>query len=277
MRMNFECTGCGKCCHFPDGYKLVISTTEWTDYADCFPLFLSFEFFRADCLAVGLREGTTLTKPESWEHLANSGQVIAVETALGKMYLQMRAQIFALPGPDGRCQALKDKKCSIYDDRPLVCRAYPVATDYPLKGITAMSAKGLKRDIEKKDYECKSDDSAPMLIENDILPTETQALIDKYWLGLRDVSKLLMKAEGFDRVMREAAEMMQTNVDYQWRTDLMPILRFMSPQKVPDKEGLLRRQMQLLQEILASPGESETKKIAAHVYESYQLQGVPVP
>ena len=68
-----------------------------------------------------------------------------------------------------------------------------------------------------------------------------------------------------------------TNLDYQWRTDLLPLLRFMSPQKVPDKKGLLRRQMQPLQEVLAVPGQSETKAIAAHVYESYKRQGVPVP
>lgn len=277
MRMNFECTGCGKCCHFPGDHRLVISTSEWTDYADRFPLYLSFEFFRADYVAVGLRKDTALTKEESWDHLADTGQVIGVQTDQGKMYLQLRAQLFALPGPDGHCQALRDKKCSIYNDRPLVCRAYPIATDYPLKGVTAMSVEALKWDIENKAYECRNDEGAPVLLGDDLLPTDARALIDRYWQGLREVSALLMKTEIFDRVIKAAAEKMQTTLEYQWRTDLTPILESTSPRRVPDKNGLLRRQMQLLQEILAAPGESEAKQIALEIYSLYLMQGVPEP
>ena len=269
--MHFECTSCGKCCHFPDGHRLVISALEWEAYADRFPLYCSLEFFRADLVAVGLREHYSLTKDESWQHIVDTGRLIALN---GSQYLHMRAQIYALPGPDGNCLALKDKKCTIYAERPLVCQTYPVVTDFPKKLLDEASVAALMRDIEEKEYECKSDNSVPSILKSGNLPTHIESLIDKYWEGLRELSCALADGAELKSILKDVYLKLRTNASFEWRMDMTPIMRVLPPKRITDTNRLLQRQMQLLQSVMDASMANEARTIASQLYLAYQSKGI---
>lgn len=54
--------------------------------------------------------------------------------------------------PDGTCAALVDGRCSVYDYRPAICRAYPLYLDI-YSGVCALTeCKAVPEDMRLEDY-----------------------------------------------------------------------------------------------------------------------------
>lgn len=84
--LRFACTGCGRCCTGGDGYVWV--TVD-------------------EAVALAQRVGLTVD-------------------AFGSRFLRRFGERYALiDGPDGDCVFLRGKSCSVYEERPAQCRAYP--------------------------------------------------------------------------------------------------------------------------------------------------------
>lgn len=87
--LKFSCTGCGKCCTGPSGFVFV---TE-----------------------------------EEMQGMANELQISL--DLFKRKYTRKRNNQYALTerknGDEYACVFLKDKKCLVYQNRPLQCRTYP--------------------------------------------------------------------------------------------------------------------------------------------------------
>lgn len=84
--LRFACTGCGRCCTGGDGYVWV--------------------------------------SPDEIRALAVRFDLAADE--FGRRYLRRFEGRYALlDGPGGDCVFLSGKSCTVYDDRPAQCRAFP--------------------------------------------------------------------------------------------------------------------------------------------------------
>jgi Fe-S-cluster containining protein len=84
--LRFACTGCGRCCTGSDGYVWVT---------------------REEICALAERFGISLDQ-------------------FGKRFLRRVGARYALvDGPHGDCVFLVGKVCSVYEDRPSQCRAFP--------------------------------------------------------------------------------------------------------------------------------------------------------
>ena len=70
--------------------------------------------------------------------------------------------------PDGTCAALVDGRCSVYEYRPAICRAYPLYIDM-YSGVCALTeCPAVPPDMRPEDY-----------------PEAMEALLDiyQYWIG----------------------------------------------------------------------------------------------
>ncbi|MBV4492939.1 YkgJ family cysteine cluster protein [Pseudomonas oryzicola] len=108
--LRFACTGCGKCCtghHVP---LTLAETRRWA--ADAGQVIVLLEAFVTD--GPGMPQ-------EQREHVMRRSH--PVRCGEGEIRV---AVTFAAFNP-GRCRNLDDNdRCTIYDQRPLVCRIYPV-------------------------------------------------------------------------------------------------------------------------------------------------------
>nr|WP_232105815.1 YkgJ family cysteine cluster protein [Pseudomonas parafulva] len=108
--LRFACTGCGKCC---SGHHVPLTLVESQRWArDGGQVIVLIEAFVVD--GPGM-------PPEQREHVLLRSH--AVPSADGQIRVSVT---FAAFNP-GRCRYLADNDlCAIYDQRPLVCRIYPV-------------------------------------------------------------------------------------------------------------------------------------------------------
>ena len=108
--LRFGCTGCGKCC---TGHHVPLTLAEarrWAD--DAGQVIVLIEAFVAD--GPGM-------PPEQREHVLRRSYPVACGDGEARVSVT-----FAAFNP-GRCRNLDDNDlCTIYDQRPLVCRIYPV-------------------------------------------------------------------------------------------------------------------------------------------------------
>ncbi|WP_341797595.1 MULTISPECIES: YkgJ family cysteine cluster protein [unclassified Pseudomonas] len=108
--LRFGCTGCGKCC---TGHHVPLTLAEarrWAD--DAGQVIVLIEAFVTD--GPGM-------PPEQREHVLRRSYPVACGNGEARVSVT-----FAAFNP-GRCRNLGDNDlCTIYDQRPLVCRIYPV-------------------------------------------------------------------------------------------------------------------------------------------------------
>jgi len=108
--LRFGCTGCGKCC---TGHHVPLTLAEarrWAD--DAGQVIVLIEAFVTD--GPGM-------PPEQREHALRRSYPVACGHGEARVSVT-----FAAFNP-GRCRNLDDNDlCTIYDQRPLVCRIYPV-------------------------------------------------------------------------------------------------------------------------------------------------------
>lgn len=75
---------------------------------------------------------------------------------------------------DGKCPALIDNGCSIYEDRPLTCRTVPLHYSRPPSTL----ASYLDGFVGKPGYACETSDAPEVLKGNDILSVEVREARD---------------------------------------------------------------------------------------------------
>jgi len=108
--LRFACTGCGKCC---SGHHVPLTLAEARRWAaDAGQVIVLIEAFVTDGPGMPL---------EQREHVLRRSH--PVHCGAGEVRVSVT---FAAFNP-GRCRNLDDNdRCSIYEQRPLVCRIYPV-------------------------------------------------------------------------------------------------------------------------------------------------------
>lgn len=108
--VNFRCTKCGACCSDP---RLFITVTV----QDIHRWFLFGEELKTILNVIGFY----VFNQEEKEMLQEKLLTIPLETEKGPAFIGM------LRGSDGRCMMLdEEKKCKIYELRPMACRQFPI-------------------------------------------------------------------------------------------------------------------------------------------------------
>lgn len=165
MAMTFACSSCGKCCNFSD-HDLKIGVEDCISLAHDIPMSMELAFAPTDMLiesGVGVLKniGSTASDAKLSAH---------VRYVIGSMYFHMphtspqvsvTASAIILPRKGGDCPALTANKCSVYAQRPYVCRTFPLSLD----GVPIEKARQALANLPSSHY-CVLDASAPELIDD---------------------------------------------------------------------------------------------------------------
>ena len=110
MNVHFACNGCGKCCH---GHHISLTLNEAVRWAsDDGPLIVLVEAFLANGYGVS----------DVQRHHAQR-RSLQVRCGGTHAYVAITFAVYNV----GTCRYLSDSNCcEIYQDRPLVCRIYPI-------------------------------------------------------------------------------------------------------------------------------------------------------
>lgn len=162
---RFACTACGKCCNRSPEVEL----SEAAALADIFVFRLMFRLY---WLPRSLADVATDERPASAifyekKRLLSAFAARKVPVKLrrdGKAvdytkYLTLSA--LSLDTGAGACAALRDKRCGIYDRRPLSCRTVPLHYSRP----EALAASDLDAFVSTPGYECDTGEGAEAMIE----------------------------------------------------------------------------------------------------------------
>ncbi|HEY7809084.1 MAG TPA: YkgJ family cysteine cluster protein [Allosphingosinicella sp.] len=164
---RFACTGCGRCCDRPP--ELLLS--EAAPLAGTFVLRLMFRLYwlpedlkaylstaeqAADGAAAFLQRkrllGTFAARSSGARGFAGG------KTVRYTKYLTISA--LTLDTSPGRCPALRDRLCSVYDARPSACRSVPFHYSRP----QALAQSTLDEFTQTPGYLCDTDPEAPVVV-----------------------------------------------------------------------------------------------------------------
>lgn len=171
---RFACTVCGKCC--TRGPEMELS--EATALADVFATRL---LFRIQAIPNDLKTQGVQNWLASDSSSAAAAQAIDDAHAHATLFAAAREKlgdgwtryvmISALPVymQAGRCPALADDKCTIYERRPLSCRTTPFHYSRP----TATLAAQLKRFVATPGFQCDTGPDAPAILKGGRIADET--------------------------------------------------------------------------------------------------------
>jgi Fe-S-cluster containining protein len=167
---HFACTQCGKCCNRSPEMEL----SEAAGLADVFVFRLMFRLYRLARVpaAASSREARAFYEKKRLLR-AHAGYIYPGNHA-GKAgdtlnYLMISA--LALQTRRGACVALSESRCSIYDRRPLTCRAVPFHY--------SRTEVGAERDfdafVRAEGYRCDVSARAPVVLKSgSIIDSETR-------------------------------------------------------------------------------------------------------
>ncbi len=167
--LRFACTGCGACCtRSPE-----VLLSEAAALSDVFVFRLMFRLYSlpksyADYRRLPGRENTPADLFFEMKRLLSSfaARKYASKNRIGGSatentnYLTISA--LTLDTGSGKCSALSDKLCSVYDRRPLSCKTVPFHFSRP----EASAERELKAFVANPDYRCDTTASAPIAIQN---------------------------------------------------------------------------------------------------------------
>jgi len=165
MDIRFACTGCGKCCtdhHVP---LTLEETRQWAARGG--KVLILIEAFLRD----GDGPGTLKLAPHQQEHARRRS--LSVLCGSLPAYVSITFAAYS----EGRCRnLLADNRCGIYEDRPLVCRIYPMEIN-PHIPLTPAA----------KDCPTEAWESGPRLIHGQhLVDRELAALIERSRQADRD-------------------------------------------------------------------------------------------
>jgi Fe-S-cluster containining protein len=166
---RFACTSCGVCCN--SGPEMELS--EATALADKFITTLHLRVWalplpkgskRADQGAP--RQGSILTDEAALEadrrHIGHFSLRDKIDRSNGRsLHLTISAR--TVDREKGRCPALIDKRCGIYEDRPLSCRAVPLHFSKP----DALLARSLDAFVRLPGHLCDTSAEAPVVFDGE--------------------------------------------------------------------------------------------------------------
>lgn len=164
---RFACTACGLCCN--SGPEMELS--EATALAD---KFITSLYFRVWALPLPSKRAGgaapqhsgALSEAETLEeHRRQLGHFSVRDkidrSAARSLHLTMSARTF--DREQGRCPALIDNKCGVYDVRPLSCRAVPLHFSQP----DALLAPALDAFVRRPGFLCDTSASAPVVFDGE--------------------------------------------------------------------------------------------------------------
>ncbi|MGQ0532358.1 MAG: YkgJ family cysteine cluster protein [Caulobacteraceae bacterium] len=189
---RFACTSCGKCC----GSGPEMELSEATALADKFITSLYIRIWtlplskgskRANQGAQG--QGSALTDEEALEenrrHLGYFSVRDKIDRSNGRsLHLTMSA--LTIDRKEGRCPALIDKRCGIYESRPLSCRTVPLHFSKSL----SLLAPTLDSFVRMPGHLCDTSTDAPVVFDGERVtdPSIQQAREDALKLAESDRS-----------------------------------------------------------------------------------------
>lgn len=166
---RFACTQCGKCCNRSPELEL----SEAASLSDIFVFRLMFRLYWLPSQVSDYRRGGD-DQPKSStvffekKRLLNTFAarkygVKAVRDGKPVAYTKyLLVSALALDTIEGKCSALSDKKCAIYERRPLSCRSVPL--HYSRAGANAEA--DLEAFVGTSGYRCDTSEAAPIILEN---------------------------------------------------------------------------------------------------------------
>ena len=171
--LRFACTQCGKCCNRSPEVEL----SEASTLADVFVFRL---MFRIHWLSSRPTDSTQAAKTTFYERkrllsaFAARKYPVKARREVGAIdstkYLVISA--LTLDTSPGACSALEEKRCGIYDRRPLSCRSVPLHYSRP----EASAGTDLKTFVATAGYRCETGETAPIVInERRIVAPEIRA------------------------------------------------------------------------------------------------------
>jgi Fe-S-cluster containining protein len=154
---RFACTACGKCCN--SGPEMELS--EAAPLADKFITSLHFRIWALP-LSVAARGAAASNLEEHRRQLSHFSVREKKDRAKGRsLYLTISAR--TVDREKGRCPALVDKRCGIYDKRPLSCRAVPLHFSKP----DSLLGAALDSFVRTPGYMCDTSSNAPVLLDGE--------------------------------------------------------------------------------------------------------------
>ena len=166
---RFACTQCGKCCNRTPEVEL----SEAAALADVFVFRLMFRLYwlpqhLRDYLAVGHPKANASTVFYERKRLltvfaARKNPVKLTHDGKPVEYAKyLMVSALAVDTSPGVCSALTERRCGIYDRRPLSCRSIPLHYSRP----AAMAAVDLKAFVEMPGHECDTSEAAPVMLND---------------------------------------------------------------------------------------------------------------
>jgi Fe-S-cluster containining protein len=163
---RFACTQCGACCNRSPEMEL----SEAAALADVFVFRLMFRLYELPrTFAAYLASGKTGSSEIFYQkkrllsafaaHKYSTKRKHGGKLAESDRYLVLSA--LTLDSGSGTCSALSDKRCGIYDRRPLACRSVP----FHYSRAEASADSDLRAFVETPGYRCQTGDSAPIVLD----------------------------------------------------------------------------------------------------------------
>ena len=188
---RFACTSCGKCCD--SGPEMELS--EATALADKFITSLCLSVWRFPLTKGSKRVGQQAQRQASAqtdadaleEHRRHLGH-FSVRDKIDRSRersLHLTISAMTIGRKQGRCPALVDNRCGIYEARPLSCRAVPLHFSKPLSQL----GPALDRFVRTPGYLCDTSPNAPVVLDGERVmdPSIQQAREDALRLAKADL------------------------------------------------------------------------------------------
>lgn len=159
---RFACTQCGACCNRSPEVEL----SEAAALADVFVFRLMFRLYTLPRVAA--QYSGSSEKFYQSKRLLSAFATHAYRTKVrvdGKAVEYDRYLVVSALAVDlgtGVCSALSDRRCSIYERRPLACRAVPFAYSRP----EASAESDLDSFVRTEGFQCDVSEAAPIVTEN---------------------------------------------------------------------------------------------------------------
>jgi len=189
--LRFACTACGRCCDRGPEMEL----GEATRLSGRFITRLIFKrhslpLHANSRRAAHWRRGRESRRPiaealdEARAHLVRFSVLDEVDRGRGRS-THLTVSALTVDAGTGRCPALVDDRCSVYEARPLTCRTVPLHYSRPASSL----GDYLHAFVRTPGYRCDTTTDAPVLLDGD-------AILDIAVQSARDTAMTLVETDG---------------------------------------------------------------------------------
>jgi Fe-S-cluster containining protein len=209
---NFACTKCGACCDRSP--ELLLSETF--DLADVFVFQMMFRLYTQPLSPLSEADRRNPIPFYGQKRLLNTFAAKKWNAKLDYLGTKVPTTSYLLISAlthdfgIGRCQALKENKCGLYERRPISCRSVPLHYSQP----ESMLADEFDRFVDTVGYDCDTSESAPLLLRDqtivsaDLLIARSLAVVtaatDNMWA--RTIAKQLPRTKNENAILPSLQE-----------------------------------------------------------------------